>query len=126
MILFPAGTVVGTSIGVYEHVGIATGEGTVISASKRWGRVAEESPEAFSGGRRIYAKGFPGTLAPDAVVARARGLIGRRYDLVTNNCEHVVRHAHGLPRRSPQFRVFAVAGAVSLALLSTLAMSRRA
>jgi len=34
MTLFPAGTVVGTGIGVYEHVGVMTDSGTIVSASK--------------------------------------------------------------------------------------------
>ena len=126
MTLFPAGTVVGTGIGVYEHVGVMTERETVISASKRRGCVAEESPEAFSGGRPIYAKGYPGHLPADEVVERARGMVGERYDVVVNNCEHVVRHAHGMPRRSPQFRAFGAFAVAGLAFLGALVGSRRA
>ena len=126
MTLFPAGTVVGASIGVYEHVGVMTDEGTVISASKRRGCVAEESPDEFSDGRPIYAKGYPGDLPADEVVQRAREMIGKRYDVVFNNCEHVVRHAHGVARRSPQLRAVGAFAGVALALIGTLTLSRRA
>ena len=126
MTLFPAGTVVGTGIGVYEHVGVMTDSGTIVSASKRRGCVAEESPEDFSDGRPIYAKGYPGELPADQVVKRAREMIGKRYDVVFNNCEHVVRHAHGVPRRSPHLRAIGAMAVGGLALLGSLVLSRRA
>jgi len=76
--------------GLINHFGIATGYGTVIHSSRRFGRVHETDMDAFSGGRRIteihYAHSHSGT----ELVARARSKKGMRYNVLTGNCEHFV------------------------------------
>jgi hypothetical protein len=123
---FPPGTVVAISLGVAEHVGVATEKDTVISNSRRRGRVLEETYEEFSGGRPVYAKGYPGDLPPEKVLRRARGIMGERWNLFTNNCEHVVNKAHGLSPRSPQVRFAAVATAAVVLGVTLLVGRRRA
>ena len=57
--MFKEGEIVAVNIGFgLLHCGIATGYGTVISASKRTGRVVEESAAAFSAGRPIVNVGY--------------------------------------------------------------------
>ena len=117
----PPGTVIGVRWGLVEHVGIVTGRAIdgmpgVISNSHAHGGVREESLSSFARGRpfRIHQKM---SELPDAeVAARARRMIGRRYDALRFNCEHFVRLAHGKKARSPQIhRLLAVAaGAVAV------------
>ncbi|MCB2102027.1 MAG: hypothetical protein KDE22_14215 [Rhodobacterales bacterium] len=116
------GTVVAARFGFYKHVGIVSDRWDrdgpmVISNSKRSGHGAEEGMRLFAAGTPVRIVGFPGTLPPDEVLARARAVMTRPYDLLTWNCEHFIRHAHGLPRYSPQMRA---AMGIGLAVAGTL------
>ncbi|WP_371396746.1 lecithin retinol acyltransferase family protein [Fretibacter rubidus] len=89
--VFAAGALLQVRVyGVVKHFGIATGYGTVIHTSARFGRVEETDVAAFSGGRPItqihYAHNHSGT----ELVARARSKKGMRYNVLINNCEHFV------------------------------------
>ena len=87
--VFPAGTLLAVRMrGLFDHVGIATGYGTVIHSSRRMGRVAETDMQDFSGGRPIRPVPFASPLSGPEVVVRARGRIGQRYRFLTRNCEH--------------------------------------
>ena len=96
------GDVVAASRGVYEHVGIYAGEGTVISCSGRAGCVVAESTAEFGRGSPVRLAGYPGNLPRHVVVERAWDQLGRPYSLFSNNCEHFVARVHGLAPRSPQ------------------------
>ena len=108
------GDVVAASRGIFDHVGIVTDAGTVISNSGRRGRVVEETLNQFAAGSSIRRVGYLGALPPHVVVARARSQLGRRYNLLASNCEHLVHYAHGLPRRSPQLVAAGVAAGLAL------------
>jgi hypothetical protein len=43
-----------------------------------------------------------GNLPPEVVLHRARSIQGRACSLTDFNCEHFVRHAHGVEIKSPQ------------------------
>ena len=87
--VFPAGTLLAVRVrGLFDHVGIATGYGTVIHSSARFGVVAETGMDDFTGGRPVRAVPFASPLSGARIVARARGRIGQRYSLLTRNCEH--------------------------------------
>jgi Lecithin retinol acyltransferase/PspA/IM30 family len=76
---------------VYEHHGISCGDGTVIHYYKGNGEPVIERTtfETFARGTPIYTKQVPIAYIPDLVVERAESRIGeRKYDLLTNNCEH--------------------------------------
>lgn len=90
--------------GGIEHYGLWTGIGTVISASKRMGLVVEESIYEFSGGNPIVGKGYPSRLPPFAVISKARQLIGQKWDLVFNNCQHFATQCHNV-KHSPQLQL---------------------
>lgn len=118
------GSVVSIDKILYRHVGIDTGDGRVIHASKKKGIWVWEPVGEFSEGKPIRYEGYPGNLPGDEVVGRAARLVGRRYNLFTNNCEHLVTEAHGLPRQSSQLRGWAFAVS-ALLLVSVLAKKTR-
>lgn len=102
--LHPPGTLLQVRVfGVINHVGIATGYGTVIHASRRFGRVEETDMAAFlAGGRaRIIPYSHAG-LSGSEIVVRARSKKGQRYNVLFNNCEHFVSWVLTGRRRSRQ------------------------
>ncbi len=102
-VLYSAGTILETdAYGVICHVGIATGYGTVIHASRRYGQVLETSQTQFSQGKTIRTVPHRSGLSGSAIVARARGKIGQRYGVLTRNCEHFVNWAISGKARSRQ------------------------
>ncbi|MGB3456771.1 MAG: lecithin retinol acyltransferase family protein [Litorimonas sp.] len=89
--LHPAGTLLAVRVrGLFDHVGIATGYGTVIHSSARYGRVAETDLADFAGGRRVRTVAYASALSGPQIVVRARGRIGQRYNPLVRNCEHFV------------------------------------
>lgn len=76
--------------GVYEHHGIDCGDGTVIHYRKTDEAViSRTSLSSFSGGKTIFVKQHSISYIPDVVIERAESRLGeKRYDLVSNNCEH--------------------------------------
>ena len=105
----PSGTVIRVPRGPIEHFGIlaepnANGCRTVISGSLLHGRVVEEPFNEFAKGETISIEGYPGTLPDWLVLQRARSVLDSEYLLLTWNCEHVVRFAHGLRPSSPQIQ----------------------
>ncbi len=105
-----------TVYGVVVHEGIYTDEGTVISNSRRNGRVIEESVHAFSAGRKISNIGPLSDISPHVALAHARTRLGDNYRLYADNCQHFVRRCYRLKPKSPQIDVF-VFGAAALAAL---------
>lgn len=104
------------------HVGIYTGEGTVIHANnKPHQKVVETSLDEFSDGATIYyAERFQAELRQDQlqkfgkqlsskeIVRRARKeqKLGKRYNPVSYNCEHFCCIAYGVKPKSPQLQKF--------------------
>ncbi len=122
-----AGTVVAKGTWFGRHLGIATGAGTVISASKYHGGVVEETFARFRGDGDVAIERQPAPGEGADVVARARALVGRPYDPVFFNCEHLVSEAYGEGRASPQLRrVARIAAVVGLTVAGiVLARGRR-
>lgn len=122
------GTVVLVPVfGLFDHTGIVSdrrygGKPLVISNSSRSGGVAEEPWDTFAQGGDVSLVGYPGRLPWNVVLHRARSFIGSRYGLMSWNCEHFVRFAHGLKPWSPQVAV--TMGIVFLAGIG-LAAARR-
>ena len=54
-----------------------------------------------------------GNLPPEVVLHRARSIQGRAYSLTDFNCEHFVRHKHGVEIKSPQLRQCAFLGSMA-------------
>lgn len=104
----PAGSVVSVPLWVvFRHRGIVSdrwcrGQPMVISNSARAGGIAEEPWELFSGGQTVTPEGYPSTLPRHEVLHRARSLVGRAYNALVWNCDHLTRYAHGQEPQSPQ------------------------
>lgn len=122
----------GTRLGVWvngvRHEGIASnrfieGEQGVISSSCRAGQAAEESLSTFSGGRRIHVLEPLSDAHPSLVVANARRDIGKRWYLLSANCQHFVCKAFGEPPHSPQ--LWFAAGICAFSAAAIVAAGRR-
>ena len=88
-LIHPAGTVLSFTVyGVIKHFGIATGYGSVIHASRRFGRVEETEFTVFCDGRRARIIPYASAISGSEIVARARTKLGQRYNILLNNCEH--------------------------------------
>ncbi|MEP6342678.1 MAG: lecithin retinol acyltransferase family protein [Maricaulaceae bacterium] len=100
----PAGTLLQVTVfGLIKHVGIATGYGTVIHTSRRFGRVYETDMGSFtSNGRVMIIPYSHATLNGSEIVARARSKKGQRYNALFNNCEHFVSWVLTGKKRSRQ------------------------
>jgi hypothetical protein len=103
------GTVLRVNHGLYDHVALVSdriidGERAVLGFSAAYGGLVEEPYSMFKGSRTVTCDGYPGKLAPQAVLWRARASAGRRYSWFAFNCEHFIREAHGLQPESPQLR----------------------
>lgn len=121
---FKLGTILKIWLNGYWHKGILLADGRVLHASKRAGRVLINSLAEFADSRRIYEEGYPGNLPSEAVVHRARRLIGQPYRLFSDNCEHLVTQAHGLPKQSQQVRKWVAVAAISLLAVVVLNRGR--
>jgi len=101
--IYPAGAVLKVrAFGVIRHYGIATGYGTVIHASRRFGKVDETDMAAFSQGGVVQVVPYQHYLEGAEIVARARLKKGLRYNVLINNCEHFVTWVLEGKGRSPQ------------------------
>ncbi len=98
--------------GIYNHFGIATGDGNVIHNSK--GKGVIKSPESeFSNGGEIWLCEI---TSEDLQCAyeNAKALIGKSYDLISYNCEHFVNDVHGKGKNSVQIqRAFINGGGIA-------------
>ena len=107
--LYPAGTLLAVRVrGLFDHVGIATGYGTVIHSSAKYGSVMETDLADFSGGRVIRTIAYSSPLSGSEVVVRARGRIGQPYNVLVRNCEHFVMWCVSGEHRSDQLGIFDV------------------
>lgn len=109
-----------TVYGWVLHEGILTAEGTVISNSRRNGYVVEESVRAFAGGRRITNIGPLSETSPHLAIAHARTRLGQKYSLMSDNCQHFVRHCYQVKPTSPQRNVAVIAGVLAAGLFVLL------
>jgi len=80
--------------GWYTHDGIDLGDGTVIhrhapNGTKRDSLVRQTTLDVFAKGGTVKIRVYGVRPDPDAVVGRARSMLGQPgYDLIFNNCEH--------------------------------------
>ena len=107
--IHPAGTLLAVRVrGLFDHVGIATGYGTVIHSSARYGSVQETDLAEFASGRPVRTVPYASPLPGAEVVVRARSRIGQRYNLLVRNCEHFVSWCLSGQARSTQLGPFDV------------------
>ncbi len=89
----------------------------VVHASKATGVVEDVPLAAFAGGQGVTIEQRAGVGREDTVVRRARGLIGRRYDLLNFNCEHTATFA--MTGRATSAQLGAAAAVVGVVALVT-------
>jgi hypothetical protein len=119
--LYPLATVVTVWRGFYEHSGLLTEaipgyERNVISLNPGPvdAQVREEPVSVFARGKEVFVRETPHVLRPNVVLARARSGQHPLYSLISFNCDHYWRFAHGVKPDSPQLRTWASIGLVGL------------
>lgn len=102
-----------------RHHGIYAGNGYVLHACFDHGMVVETPMAQFTGGHepRIEKRAKRGLEY--VVVARARSLLGKKYDLAQWNCEHLASYAADGEATSPTARL--AAGIVGLVFVGLAA-----
>jgi|SRR5579871_770660 len=111
----PPGSLISISTHLfYRHFGIVTERGTVISNSTRHRGAREETLAEFCDGKPWRLEPRPSDLTWWVVLARARQLMSKPYNLFTWNCESFVTSAYGLAPRSDQVAVSVLVAAVGL------------
>ena len=109
-----AGTTLSCDCGTFWHYGVADGAGGVIHNSKKCSKVVRENEQEFSDGKKVEKSET--IVSKDLAAAYNRALknVGKPYHLFSDNCEHFVRMAHGLPIKSRQVsrHIFSVAAIV--------------
>jgi hypothetical protein len=106
-----------------RHYGIYAGNGYVIHASKDLGHVACEPLATFLDGEPVWIDSRAKAGFEWVVVQRAKAYMGRPYDLVWFNCEHLASIAQDGEASSPQLQraVLALAGFGLLTLIGVAA-----
>lgn len=121
-----AGTTLKLDFGTYSHYGIADGLGNVIHNSKKSLKVTLEPEADFADGKAIQASTIT-SGDPESAVTRAMRYIGMPYSLISSNCEHFARLAHGLEIESTQLQQYLlVALGAGIALKSNNALVQSA
>ena len=98
-------------LGVYEHHGIACGDGTVVHFGRGVFDIANAviervDMETFSQSRPSVVVDSKIEFPPEEVVKRALSRLGERsYDLWNNNCEHFANWCRSGDHSSPQIDV---------------------
>lgn len=100
------GDIVSRRKGFVMHRGVSLGDGRVLHNTPfRGEHICSE--EEFRAGRRMYVSSrLHEARAP--VIRRAHGSDRRRYNLLTNNCEHTVSRVTTGSANSPQLRSWLV------------------
>lgn len=112
---YPAGHVLCVDYITYQHVGISNGYGYVYENSRDRNGPGLVSLKTFGNGKKISDLGIlPNSRPVTEIIHRAELLIknNESYSLLTNNCEHFIRHICGISIESPQVRkvMFSILG----------------
>ncbi len=105
---YPPGTVLKINCGTFWHYGISDGDGGVIHNSRKRGKVMPDTLEEFAEGRDIKVSHIQGSDMP-AALEMAKTLLGTKYNVFSENCEHFVRLVHGLEKESTQIQQYILA-----------------
>ena len=114
-----AGDIVSRRKGLVMHKGVALGDGRVLHNTPfRGEHVCSENE--FRAGRRMYVERREGGT-PAAIRSRIYESENRKYNLLTNNCEHTVTRLTDGEAKSPQLRSWVVGTGLAAA---TFAITR--
>lgn len=90
--------------GLYDHHAIDCGDGTAIEYSRIDG-VRRLDLDEFRKGNPLFVKKYRDSYPPDVVVQRAESRLGeKKYNVLTNNCEHFVAWCKTGQKNSEQIR----------------------
>ncbi|QMU60565.1 MAG: hypothetical protein GKR92_02180 [Gammaproteobacteria bacterium] len=130
------GTVIAIRYPMYKHLAIVSdhimnGMPNLISLSFRTNGAEEEPWSTVVGNHTVEQSYIQGHHPKEIVLLRARSYINKniKYKLLTFNCEHFARYAHGLSIESIQVKralYGAILGAVTCALLPKFTVTRLA
>ncbi|MFY0696700.1 MAG: lecithin retinol acyltransferase family protein [Balneola sp.] len=104
------GTVISVPKGIITHVGVVTGRRhmgrpTVIANTPRYGKVIEQTIDDFCSGMNFKVVSEPKNFFQGhKAVQRASQLIGKPYNALSYNCEHLITDAFSLKPESPQLQ----------------------
>lgn len=114
-----AGDIVSRRKGLVMHRGVALGDGRILHNTPTRGEHISSEAE-FRAGRRLYVQNSAASPHVQALRNR-RSHPPRKYNVLTNNCEHTVsRTSHGRAE-SPQLRAWVLGTGLALA---TFALTR--
>lgn len=103
------GEIVSRRKGLVMHKGVALGDGRVLHNTPLRGEHVSSENE-FRAGRRLYTQSVDSGDRQRALLRLGGEAPSRKYNLLTNNCEHTVSRVTTGKARSPQLRGW-VAGA---------------
>lgn len=100
--------------GLIKHYGIVVEEGIFneprIRTVSPWSKEPiEQTYSQFGDGSPIYRHSTPTRLSGWQAAQRARSVTKFDYNLITRNCEHFYKYAHGLPQVSDQIVMAGIA-----------------
>lgn len=101
----------------FTHYGIYTEFGTVIHNSRKGGQVEEVNFYEFANGRDVEKSSIT-SHDPCLAVFRARQYLGQKYNVLRENCEHLVRKVTG-KKQSVQVQKYIIAGLGAWLLLKS-------
>lgn len=115
----------------YNHVGVYVGqrrgiEDAVVHNDKGIGVVLCTLSQ-FADGKVLHLHNASqgNEFEREQIAERALSLLGKKFDLITFNCEHLVNYAQNRNAESPQMQT-AAGGVFIVGLLSLLFLGRRA
>ena len=112
---FKPGDILSRRKGVIMHKGILLDDGSVYHNTPRRGEHVSSFSE-FSKSRNVYAEPIDDFQREDALWG-AKLYPRRRYNPLTNNCEHTVSRATTGSQRSPQLSSIALSSGIAVATL---------
>lgn len=103
------GIVLKAPYALYNHYGIVTGHNTIIHNSKEGGKVEEVSFHDFTNGREVEVSSIQADESiRQQAVERAKQMLGTKYNLFSENCEHFVSQVSGNAKASTQVQKYLV------------------
>jgi hypothetical protein len=118
-IAIPVGAIIEVSKGPAQHPILVSEYGTAIHSTPERGAIEEPLSDAIGGRKWRIVEIIPPQLL-EAVLRRARSMLGLRWTLLSSNCQHFLNLALGRGRRSEQLDLMLLMGGLALGLFVIL------
>lgn len=106
----------------YRHEGVLFPNQMVLHASKDRAMVVLEPFSVFAKGKTVNVRCERSKFSVAEIVSRSRKFLGRPYNPVRDNCEHLISDLLETKKGSPQLKLFLIA----VFAVGGLLLSRRA